>query len=154
MTSSRRTAANQANAQRSTGPRSPEGKAQAARNAFKHGLTIPVALDASAAAEIEALARELAGERSTDPTIWIYAQQMAEAELDLVRIRRAGAQAWNHQLAAPAAHPEAEQRAPLSSTAETAESYRAFCEVLAKINRYERRALSRRRTAFRRLAEV
>jgi hypothetical protein len=38
-TSPRRLAANRANAQHSTGPRTPEGKARSARNAYKHGFT-------------------------------------------------------------------------------------------------------------------
>ena len=39
MTSDRQIAANRANAQRSTGPRTPNGKTRAAQNALKHGLT-------------------------------------------------------------------------------------------------------------------
>ena len=41
MSSSAQIAANRANAQRSTGPKSPEGKARAASNSFKHGLYAP-----------------------------------------------------------------------------------------------------------------
>ncbi len=41
MASSAQIAANRANAQRSSGPRSPEGKARAASNSFKHGLYAP-----------------------------------------------------------------------------------------------------------------
>jgi low affinity Fe/Cu permease len=39
MTTSAQIAANQANAQHSTGPRTPEGKAISARNNFQHGFT-------------------------------------------------------------------------------------------------------------------
>jgi hypothetical protein len=39
MSSERQIEANQLNAQRSTGPRSPDGKARVASNALKHGLT-------------------------------------------------------------------------------------------------------------------
>ncbi|MGI8958969.1 MAG: hypothetical protein ACR2IV_04235, partial [Bryobacteraceae bacterium] len=39
MTTSAQLAANQANAQRSTGPKTPEGKAISARNNFRHGFS-------------------------------------------------------------------------------------------------------------------
>ena len=41
MASPAQIAANRTNAQRSTGPTSPEGKARAASNSFKHGLYAP-----------------------------------------------------------------------------------------------------------------
>jgi hypothetical protein len=44
MTSERKNEANRRNAQLSTGPRTPEGKARASRNALKHGLTAEDAL--------------------------------------------------------------------------------------------------------------
>lgn len=47
MTSERKIQANRRNAQRSTGPRTPEGKAAVSRNAFKHGLRSRAALFAA-----------------------------------------------------------------------------------------------------------
>jgi hypothetical protein len=53
-TSSKQILANQANAQKSTGPRSAEGKAASARNAFTHGLSAsPESLFANAPAVAE-----------------------------------------------------------------------------------------------------
>ncbi len=57
-TSPARLAANRQNALRSTGPRSPEGKAASRRNAFKHGLA--GAGDLAAAADDLALVAERA----------------------------------------------------------------------------------------------
>ena len=42
MASENQTAANRANAKRSTGPRTESGKAKSRKNAFKHGLTAQV----------------------------------------------------------------------------------------------------------------
>jgi hypothetical protein len=41
MTTAKQTAANRPNAQRSTGPRTPAGKAASSRNALRHGLRAP-----------------------------------------------------------------------------------------------------------------
>ncbi len=38
MTSGRKTASNRVNAKKSTGPKSPEGKARSSQNARKHGI--------------------------------------------------------------------------------------------------------------------
>ena len=61
--SERRLAANRANAQLSTGPKTPEGKAKSSRNAVRTGLTgRTVLLPTDDAAEYEKLLRELAAE--------------------------------------------------------------------------------------------
>ena len=62
MSSDRLRQANRANAARSTGPRSRAGKATAARNAQRYGLSLPVMADAALAPEVAALARAIAGE--------------------------------------------------------------------------------------------
>ena len=48
MTTEAKRAANRANAQKSTGPRSSEGKARASQNATRHGLATSVADDPAA----------------------------------------------------------------------------------------------------------
>jgi hypothetical protein len=84
---SRRIRANRANARLSTGPRSGDGKARAARNALRHGLSLGSGALAELAPEIARLAVSLAGE-GADPTRRELAGQAAEAHLDLLRIRR------------------------------------------------------------------
>ena len=88
MTSARKLRANRNNARASTGPRTAAGKARATRNAQKHGLSVPIMADPSLAAEVKVLAQEIAGEGANDQLQQIAAR-IAEAQIDLVRIRRA-----------------------------------------------------------------
>lgn len=88
MTSTRRLNANRANAQRSTGPKSIQGKARTSQNARCYGLSLSVRLDPVLSAEAENLAREIAGEGCT-PEILAHARSIAEAQIDIARIRQA-----------------------------------------------------------------
>ena len=146
MTSAPQITSNRANAQQSTGPRSEAGKARSARNAVKHGLSASVATDDGIARQITNLARSLVGDHPCDSLIWIHAQQVAEAELELVRIRQARMQAWNQQVAKWSTRTK--QRCP---DRVTVAAYQALSSLLTSIARYERRALSRRRTAIKAL---
>jgi hypothetical protein len=60
MASEQQIAANRRNAQKSTGPRSLEGKRCASRNAYRHGLAAAVGNSRKSAAEIDSLASEIA----------------------------------------------------------------------------------------------
>ena len=86
-TSKRKIEANRANARRSTGPKTRHGRKRSARNSFRHGLSIAVLLDPSASAEVKSLSLEIVGPKS-DLELLPFARGIAEAEIDLRRIRR------------------------------------------------------------------
>jgi hypothetical protein len=80
-------AANRANAARSTGPRTAAGKAAVARNALRHGLSLPVLADPALAPEVAALATRIAGE-GAGAARHAAAVRIAEAQVDVSRVRR------------------------------------------------------------------
>ena|SRR5215470_18615779 len=130
MTSTRKINANRANAQASTGPRTRLGKVRAALNARRHGLSLSVTSDPVLAEQVEALARKFAG-TSSNPDICELARDVAEAQIDLVRIRTA-----RHDLLART----------LGGV-----NFAGATQQLIRMERYERRALSRRKFAIRAL---
>ena len=88
MTSARKIKTNRVNAQASTGPRTLHGKSRAARNARRHGLSLSVLGNPILSAEAENLAREIAGEGASHE-ILEPAHRIAEAQIDIVRVRQA-----------------------------------------------------------------
>jgi hypothetical protein len=125
MSSDRLRQANRADAARSTGPRSRAGKAKAARNARRYGLSLPIMADAALAPEVAALARAIAGEVAGEARR-AAAARIAEAQIDLTRIRRVRLAVTERLLGGAEVTGE-----------------------LVRIDRYERRALARRKTAIR-----
>jgi hypothetical protein len=88
MTSNRKTESNRCNSQRSTGPRTPAGKATAALNSFKHGLAALECCRLVPSTEVEELARALCG-GDRDPAIFAQALKVGQNHLMLRVIRKA-----------------------------------------------------------------
>ena len=100
MTSARKVKANRANAWASTGPKTALGKTRAAQNARRHGLSLTIFADAVLSAEAENLAREIAGEGAT-LRILELARRVAEAQIDLQRVRYARHKLLSNELNNP-----------------------------------------------------
>jgi len=148
MTSERKVKANRGNAQASTGPKTVQGKACASRNARRHGLSVSVLMDPTLLAEVENLARQIAGVKAA-PEILDQAREIAEAQIDLVRVRQARQYCLAHGLSDPNCVPCGPSRP---------QNPDRFVRILSNltgqlvaISRYERRALSRRKFAMREL---
>jgi hypothetical protein len=133
MATDRQIAANRRNGSLGRGPKTSAGKARSSRNALKHGLSIPVNRDKTLRRQIAVLARILAQSEAGN----IFGQARAVAEAARARavleavLTRAGITAeWNG--------------GPQQGT--------ALIHVLPKLQRlerYERRAFSKRRRALR-----
>jgi hypothetical protein len=183
LTSDRQQRANRANSKSSTGPKTAAEKAQAAQNAFRHGLNVPVRSDPLLAPEIEAMARWISGRYADDETLE-GARRIAEAQFDLNRVRNRRKvlitqflvnpyfvprhirrlQLWSLHLALGARFrvlpievhkigvhkiKEIFNPIPPESEEKLATILREKTSELATLDRYERRALSRRKTAIR-----
>jgi len=174
MASERQIAANRRNARKSTGPRSGAGKKRASRNAYRHGLTLSVASTKASAKQLDKLVRRIAGD-TEDAIVLERARAIAQAELDLARVRRAKVAL----IECASAFGELDPRSlttvtrvirflnafypgrvalpkPLDSSAtmpsqepdRSAEAIRRLLPELRKLERYERRATARRDRAI------
>ena len=176
MTSARKIRSNRANARSSTGPKTPTGSGRSAKNALRHGLSLPVDSDPTLSQEVAALARQIVGADAT-PEMQEMARRIAEAQVDLRRVRilrhdlisRALSNAdydsrrnWNKQLNTALRIirrccrcediPEEEVKFLSSKLAEPDRFITIVTEIarrLPALDRYERRALSRRKLAIR-----
>jgi hypothetical protein len=133
MTSDRKIAANRNNAKKSTGPRSNAGREASRRNALRHGLAIAIGSDPALHDDIEKLAKLLTSSRGIQK-VSESARAAAEAEYDLLRIRKIRASLFETRYFADTTAPD---------------GLTDLNVKLAKLERYERRALSRRKRALR-----
>jgi hypothetical protein len=174
MASERQIAANRRNARKSTGPRSGAGGKRASRNAYRHGLTLNITSTAAFAKQLDKLARKIAG--NTDDVITLdRARAIAQAELDLARVRRAKVALIERASAFGELDPpqltitqmirvlnafdrgrfivpkpnDSSATMPSQEPDRSAEAIRRVLSELRKLDRYERRAAARRdRAAF------
>ena len=100
MTTASKIHANRANARASTGPKTADGRARSARNALRHALSLPVCSNPALSEEVETLAREIAGPGANAET-QDRARQVAEAQIDLRRVRYARHKLLSDALADP-----------------------------------------------------
>ena len=133
MSSDRQIAANQNNAKSSTGPRSKAGREALRSNARRHGLAIAIGADPAFHDDIEKLAKALSRSGGI-PNVSAYSRTAAEAQLDLMRIRKT--RAWLFETLYHLADAAAPDR------------LKELNDALAKLERYERRAVSRRKRAL------
>jgi hypothetical protein len=88
MISGNKIRANRENAKDSSGPKTANGRARSARNALRHGLSLPVHSDPALSEVVETLAREIAGP-TANAEILELARAIAESQIDLRRVRNA-----------------------------------------------------------------
>jgi hypothetical protein len=172
LTTDRKIKANRANARASTGPQTAHGRARAARNALRHGLSLPVCSNPTLSEEVETLTREIVGPGANAETQEL-ARQVAEAQIDLRRVRYT-----RHQLLSDALldqyydsranlrkrmrdllrakAPDMLMEALVKFVTTTPQGPYKFATIVSEeakqllaMDRYERRALSRRNSAIR-----
>jgi len=174
LTSERKIRANRANARASTGPQTTRGRARAARNALRHALSLPVGSIPALSEEVETLGREIAGP-GANPETQELARRVAEAQIDVRRVRSARHQFLSDTLSKESYACYANMRMKVkilrallrpnppdtsikalefaTSTPQGPDKLATILSGEAKkllaMDRYERRALSRRKFAIR-----
>jgi hypothetical protein len=140
MTSRAKINANRTNARQSSGPRTAAGKARSRRNAFKHGLSLPLRENAAQARWLASQFRALVSGPPED----IY--QVALTQLEFLRIQETKIDFINRILHAPLNLPDGVRK-----QSQMAHAVIKIAPLLSAFVRYETRAFSRRRKALRAL---
>ena len=131
MASKRQLAANRRNAKKSRGPTSDAGKRRSRENALRHGLAISVDRNPLLRADVERMAQIFSRARN-EQSITLTTQDAAEAEIDLLRISKIRVSIFE----------------AFHTSAKSLQDLTRLNDDLKNLDRYERRAFSRRRRAL------
>jgi len=157
MTTARKVQANRQNARASTGPKSATGKARSSANARRHHLAVPIWSDPVLTANVVALAEHIAGVHPS-PQVMAHAQQVAEAQIEVVRVRRWRLDLMDQHLSHLRLENPDDRASELRRDAELslkkASIVLDLTPRLQLLDRYERRAVSRRNRAIQSLTAV
>jgi hypothetical protein len=180
LASERKIEANRANARASTGPKTAPGRTRVARNAFRYGLSLPVCSDPVLSEQVETLARQIAGHYAAAISLE-FARQIAEAQLDLLRVRNARHEFLSNTMSTQYydSHASARRKVKLMGLLLRPDAPEISLETLTKLvtsmpqgprklatilseeakqlialDRYEQRARSKRKSAVRRFDAV
>ena len=176
MSSQARKESSRRNGKKSKGPKSDEGRQRSSRNSLSHGLSLPVSADPQLSSQAERLAELIAGADASEGRMH-EARIIAEAQMELQRVRRLRLE----RLAQPSLVKKPVTLKSLRGMIKLVEAniaddweqmdiverfeqdllpevegpleqkIEAVIRSFSKLDRYERRALSKRKFAIRRL---
>ena len=162
MASERQISANRRNAQKSTGPTTLLGKKRSSKNAYTHGLSLPMRKVGSQK-QLKELSRLFAGD-AADANLLEVAERAAEAQADLLRVRRVKTAMLDSALMKTQGGNRDQPELLRSSTPPPigggeegqlmVEAVRRILPQLIKMDRYEKRAASRLDRAIRELTSM
>ena len=87
MSSQKQKDSNRRNGQKSLGPKTEAGRRRSSQNALGHGLNLPISADPHLSAQAERLAQLIAGPDASQDLLH-EARVIAEAQIELQRLRR------------------------------------------------------------------
>ena len=179
MSSKKRQEASRRNGKKSGGPKTEKGRRISSRNSLTHGLSVPITSDPLLSSRAERLAQLIAGPDSGEHRLE-NARIIAEAQIDLQRIRRLRLERLAHpslvnkpitlkelrsiiRFVEEHVRDEWEQISIVDEAVEDIlpeteppleEKIDSVIRSFHRLDRYERRALSKRKFAIRRLNQI